>query len=70
MTHCIPYFDKINNNHDSNINGPEDVNYLEYLKDHEIVNSNEFLDWTLSLKPKGVRNMKYQKLLYGKLKIR
>jgi hypothetical protein len=32
------------------------VNYLEYAKDYEIVNSKEFLDWIFSLMPKDVRN--------------
>jgi len=29
---------------------------LEYTNDHEIVKSNEFTEWILSLKPKDVRD--------------
>jgi len=35
--------------------GLEGPGYLQYKKDHEIVKSNEFIDWILSLKPKDVR---------------
>jgi hypothetical protein len=71
----IRYIDNGSNNLDNNINGLENVNYLEYAKDHEIVNNKEFLDWVLTLKPKdvmdkgisegGLRNFK-QKIRNGK----
>jgi hypothetical protein len=36
--------------------GLEGPDYLQYKKDHEIVKSNEFTDWILSLKPKDVKD--------------
>jgi hypothetical protein len=36
------------------VEGIEKPDYLEYTKDHEIVNSDEFKQWILSLKPKDV----------------
>ena len=41
--------------------GLEGPDYLQYKKDQEIVKSNEFTDWILSLKPKDVRVREYQK---------
>ncbi|MGC8585283.1 MAG: hypothetical protein ACP5L4_04070 [Thermoplasmata archaeon] len=38
------------------------------MKDHEIVNSKEFLDWVLTLKPKDVRNMGISKMALWKVK--
>ncbi|PYB68559.1 hypothetical protein DMB44_04285 [Thermoplasma sp. Kam2015] len=36
--------------------GANEEDYLKYLKDHEIANSKEFLNWVLTLKPKNVRD--------------
>ncbi|MGC9176019.1 MAG: hypothetical protein ACP5F1_02960 [Thermoplasmata archaeon] len=44
------------------------MNYLEYLKDHEIVNSKEFLDWVLTLRPKDVRDYGISKMALWKIK--
>jgi hypothetical protein len=52
----IRYIGKESNNLDNNLTGIEDPDYLEYTKDHEIVNSDEFKLWVLSLKPKDVRD--------------
>jgi hypothetical protein len=73
---CIRYIGKESNNlDDDRRTGANEEDYLEYLKDHEIVNSKEFLDWVLTLKPKdvmdkgiserGLRNFK-QKIKNGK----
>jgi hypothetical protein len=73
---CIRYIGKESNNlDDDSRTGANEEDYLEYLKDHEIVNSKEFLDWVLTLKPKdvmdkgiserGLRNFK-QKIKNGK----
>ncbi|MGC9124042.1 MAG: hypothetical protein ACP5IB_08275 [Thermoplasmata archaeon] len=64
----IRYIGKESNNLDDNINGLEDVNYLEYVKDHEIVNSKEFLDWVLTLKPKNVMDKEILKMALWKVK--
>jgi len=50
----IRYIGKESNNLEDNLTGLEDPDYLEYTKDHEIVKSKEFLDWTSGLKPKDV----------------
>ena len=63
----IRYIGKESNNLEDNLTGLEDHDYLEYTKDHEIVKSNEFTEWILSLKPKDVRVRKYLKGLYPKL---
>jgi len=52
----IRYIGKESNNLEDNLIGIEDTDYLEYTKDHEIVKSNEFTEWILSLKPKDVRD--------------
>jgi hypothetical protein len=41
---------------------------LEFSKDHEIVRSNEFTDWILSLRPKDVKDkgISQQALYYQK----
>jgi len=48
----IRYIGKESNNLEDNLTGIEDTDYLEYTKDHEIVKSNGFTDWILSLKLK------------------
>jgi hypothetical protein len=49
----IRYIGKETNNLDEvEITGLDEEDYLEYTKDHETVNSKEFLDWVLTLKPK------------------
>ena len=54
----IRYIGKETNNLDNvSVSGAKEEDYLEYTKDHEIVNSKEFHDWILSLKPKDVRYM-------------
>jgi hypothetical protein len=52
----IRYIGKETNNLEDNSNGLEDPDYLEYTKD--IVNSEEFKQWILSLKPLDVRDWK------------
>jgi len=52
----IRYIGKESNNLEDNLNGLEDPDYLEYTRDHEIVNSEDFKQWILSLKPKDVRD--------------
>ncbi|PSN99018.1 hypothetical protein B9Q05_12210 [Candidatus Marsarchaeota G2 archaeon ECH_B_1] len=52
----IRYIGKESNNLEDNLTGLEDPDYLEYIKDHEIVKSNEFTEWILSLKPKDVKD--------------
>jgi len=52
----IRYIGKESNNLEDNLTGIEDPDYLEYTKDHEIVKSNGFTDWILSLKPKDVKD--------------
>ena len=42
--------------------------YLEYTKDHEIVKSNGFTDWILSLKPKDVNDKGILKRTLYKIK--
>jgi hypothetical protein len=50
------------------ITGLEDPDYLEYTKDHEIVKSEDFKQWILSLKPKDVgdKGISQQALCYQK----
>jgi len=52
----IRYIGKESNNLEDNLTGLEDPDYLEYTKDHEIVKSEDFKQWILSLKPKDVRD--------------
>ena len=52
----IRYIGKESNNLEDNLTGIEDPDYLEYTKDHEIVNSKGFKQWILSLKPKDVND--------------
>ncbi|PYB68472.1 hypothetical protein DMB44_03790 [Thermoplasma sp. Kam2015] len=63
----IRYIGKETNNLDEvEITGLDEDYYLEYTKDHEIVNSKEFLDWVLTLKPKNIRDrgISHQALYY------
>ena len=50
----IRYIGKESNNLEDNLTGIEEPDYLEYTKDHEIVNSKNFKQWILSLKSKDV----------------
>jgi hypothetical protein len=52
----IRYIGKESNNLDDNLSGLDGPDYLEYTKDHEIVNSDEFKLWVLSLRPRHVKN--------------
>jgi len=52
----IRYIGKESNNLEDNLTGIEEPDYLEYTKDHEIVKSEDFKQWILSLKPKDVRD--------------
>jgi len=52
----IRYIGKESNNLDDNLTGIEDPDYLEYTKDHEIVKSEDFKQWILTIKPKDVRD--------------
>jgi len=69
----IRYMSKESNNLEDNLTGIEETDYLEYTKDHEIVNmsivkisNNGFFHW--NLKVSGIRE--YWKELYTKLSIR
>ena len=64
----IRYIGKESNNLDDNLIGLEDVDYLEYSKDHEIVKSKEFKQWLLALKPKDVRDKGISKMALWKVK--
>jgi len=50
------------------ITGIEDPDYLEYTKDHEIVKSEDFKQWILSLKPKDVKDKGISKMALWKIK--
>jgi hypothetical protein len=52
----IRYIGKESNNLDDNLSGIEKPDYSEYTKDYEIVNSEEFKKWILTLKPKDVKD--------------
>jgi len=52
----IRYIGKESNNLENNLTGIEDPDYLEYARDHEIVKSEDFKQWILSLRPKNVRD--------------
>jgi hypothetical protein len=64
----IRYIGKESNNLDDNLTGIEEPDYLEYTKNNEIVNSEEFKQWILTLKPKDLRNkgISQQALYYQK----
>lgn len=64
----IRYIGKESNNLD-NVSGVEEEDYLEYAKDHEIIKSKEFLDWTLSLKPKDVKDKEISQRALYKVKV-
>jgi len=68
----IRYIGKESNNLDNNLAGIEDPDYLEYTKDHEIVESEDFKNWILSFKPKDVAGnvISQQALYYQKSLIR
>jgi len=68
----IRYIGKESNNLKDNLTGIEETDYLEYTKDHEIVKSEDFKQWILSLKPKDVRDkgISHQTLYYQKSLIR
>jgi len=52
----IRYIGKESNNLEDILTRIEEPDYLEYTKDHEIVKSNEFTEWILSLKPRDIRD--------------
>ena len=64
----IRYIGKESNNLEDNLTGIEDPDYLEYARDHEIVKSEDFKQWILSLKPKGVRDKGILKRTLYKIK--
>ena len=68
----IRYIGKESNNLEDNLTGIEEPDYLEYTKDHEIVKSEDFKQWILSLKPEDVRDKRisHQTLYYQKSLIR
>ena len=69
IAYRIRYIGKETNNIDEvEITGLDEDDYLEYTKDHEIVNSKEFLDWVLTLKPKNVRDKGISKMALWKVK--
>jgi len=57
----IRYIGKESNNLDDNQLGIEEPDYTEYAKDHEIVKSEEFRQWVLSLMPLDVIDWKISK---------
>ncbi len=66
----IRYIGKESNNLEDNLTGLEDVDYLEYSKDHEIIKSEEFRDWLLALKPKDVRDKGISERTLYKIKLK
>jgi hypothetical protein len=64
----IRYIGKESNNLEDNLTGIEEPDHLEYTKDHEIVKSNEFTNWILSLKPKDVKDKGISKMALWKIK--
>ena len=50
----MKYIGKESNNLEDNLTGIEEPHYLEYTKDREIVNSEDFKQWILLLKSKDV----------------
>ena len=64
----IRYIGKESNNLEDNLTGIEEPDYLEYTKDHEIVNSEDFKQWILSLKPKDVKDKGILKRTLYKIK--
>ena len=66
----IRYIRKESNNLEDNLAGIEEPYYLEYKKDHEIVNSENFKQWILLLKSKGVMDKGLLRKTPYKLSIR
>jgi hypothetical protein len=64
----IRYIGKESNNLDDNLSGIEKPDYSEYTKDYEIVNSEEFKQWILTLKPKDVGDKGISKMALWKIK--
>jgi hypothetical protein len=65
----LRYIGKETNNLDEvEITELNEEGYLEYTNDHEIVNSKEYLDWVLTLKPKDVRDIGISKMALWKVK--
>jgi len=64
----VRYIGKESNNLEDNLTGIEEPDYLEYTKDHEIVNTEGFKQGILSLKPKGVRDKGILKRTLYKIK--
>ena len=54
VAHKIKYIGKESSNLENNFAGIVDPYYLEFSNDHEIVKSEDFKQWILSLKPKDV----------------
>jgi len=69
----IRYIGKETNNlDDASVMGVNEDDYTEYTNDYEIVNSEEFKQWILTLKPKDVKDkgISHQALYYQKSLIR
>jgi len=66
----IRYIGKESNNLDDNLSGVEKPDYSEYTKDYEIVNSEEFKQWILTLKPKDVMDKGISQRALYKVKIK
>jgi len=69
----IRYIGKESNNlDDASVIGVKKDDYTEYTKDHEIVNSEDFKQWILTLKPKDVmdKGISQQALYKVKAKIK
>jgi len=64
----VRYIGKESNNLDDNLTSLDNPDYLKYTKDHEIVNSEEFKNWILSLKPKDVKDKGISKMALWKIK--
>jgi len=58
----IRYIGKESNNLEDNLTGIEEPDYLEYTKDHEIVKSEDFKQWILTIKLKDVRDKGISKM--------
>ena len=61
----VRYIGKESNNLEDSLTDIEEPDYLEYTKDQEIVNTEDFNQWILLLKPKHVSEEKIsQQTLY------
>jgi hypothetical protein len=64
----IRYIGKETNNLEDNLSGLEGPDYTEFTKDYEIVKSEEFRQWVLTLMPLDVRDEGISKMALRKIK--